>query len=131
MVLFRKLFEYLFYKYYFFQVKVGNQDVAKYTSIIIIAFILNFYFIISLLLIDVFFEIYFTKMSTIGFITGFIFVLLFLYIGLVHNGKYKKIINDENLKKSNNLLAMLFPIIGFLFICFSLFLKMLQNQGKL
>jgi hypothetical protein len=59
MVLFRKLFEYLFYKYYFFQVKVGNQDVAKYTSIIIIAFILNFYFIISLLLIDVFFEIYF------------------------------------------------------------------------
>ncbi len=127
----RSILEYLYNKYYWFQVRVGNQDVAKYTSIVIIAFILNFYFIICLMLIGSLFNIEIPKIPKIGYIIGFLIVLILLYTLLVSNDKYKKIINNETIKKKNNLLAILFPLVGFVVLFFSLFIKMLQNQGRL
>ncbi|OJX31051.1 MAG: hypothetical protein BGO86_01315 [Chryseobacterium sp. 36-9] len=131
MKLIKNTLEYLYYKYYWFQVRVGNRDVAKYMSIVIITFILNFYFINFLILFDFLFQIKIPKIPKVIYISGILVVLLVLYFSLIYNNKYEKIINNKENKEKNNWLAILFPVIGFVVLFLSLFIKMLQNQGKL
>ena len=37
-----RLLKYLFFKYYYFQVRVGNEDIAPYSAILFISFIMEF-----------------------------------------------------------------------------------------
>lgn len=83
------------------------------------------------MLIGFLFNIEFPKIPKTAYIIGFLGVILLLYVTLVHKEKYRKIINDKNIEKKNNLLAILFPVIAFLILFLGLYMKMLQNQGKL
>ena len=40
-----RFLEYLFFKYYYFQVKVGNAIIAEYTAIILISMIIEFIYL--------------------------------------------------------------------------------------
>lgn len=129
-----KFLEYLYYKYYSFQVKVGNGDVASFSSMLIIAFTIVLYFFSFLFWIMLLWPKsgldirYLMPISLLLLI-----VLIFaLYNLLVRNGKYKKILRkNNNYEEKRNFGAILFPLIAFLLFNFGWILKMLQNQGRL
>ena len=62
-----------------------------------------------------------------------IFIVLYLYLLLINNGKYKRIIKqqEEHLVRKDGIVALLFPLIGFVLFIGSMYLKVLQNQGKI
>jgi len=62
-----------------------------------------------------------------------IFIVLYLYLLLINNGKYKRIIkkHEEQSVHKNGIIAPLFPAIGFVLFIGSMYLKALQNQGKI
>ena len=90
-----KFLEYLYFKYYCFQVKVGNKDVAPFIAMLIIVFIILIYYLSAFFFtitifhkFHLFFNIKFFKLFTFVLIT---FLIIWLYFLLVYNGKYKKI----------------------------------------
>jgi len=129
-----RFLEYLYYKYYRFQVWVGNADVAVFTAALMITFISVLYyfaiffmkiiFIPNILLIPDSLFILFSIIILIGF-------LVILYMKFFYKNRYKKVIEDNRLKESSNLLAILFPLLAFILLVSGMFVKMLQNQGKL
>ena len=127
----KTFFDYLFCKYYWFQIRVGNGDIAKYTPLLIIAGVLNLYLLFFFMLNNIFFDIKLPQIPKIIYFIGFFGVLSLLYMLLVYNTKYKRIINDDKNKRKSNVLAILFPLIGFLLFNIGWILKMLQNQGRI
>ena len=131
MKLIKENIEYLYNKYYYFQNRVGNSDIAKYTPLMIITGVINLYLLFFFIMINILFGVEFPKISKATFFIIFFIILLLLYMSLVYNGKYKKILLNDKIKKRNNILAILFPLIGFILFNIGWILKMLQNQGKL
>lgn len=124
--------EYLYCKYYYFQVRVGNADIAPFTSMIMIIFAIMLYYYSIPLFLALFVP---NKSLDLQYFVYFFFILLtylsiHLYFLLLYKGKYKKILKN-NIKKSSNLGAIIFPLIGFLLFNLSWILKMLQNTGKI
>jgi succinate dehydrogenase hydrophobic anchor subunit len=131
-----KFLEFLYYRYYKFQVRVGNSDIAPFSAMLIIAStIMLYYFSIFFLLILVPKDIlnfnitYFPIISLVLLV----FLMIALYLLLVHKSKYKIIIKEYEKTKVNKkgIFALLFPLIGFILLIGSMFLKALQNQGKI
>jgi archaellum biogenesis protein FlaJ (TadC family) len=122
--------EYLYNKYYYFQIKMGNGDIAKYTSIMIITFFLNFYFIVFLILLDILFNLDFPTIPKIIYLLVFFLTMILLYLILVYKN-FDRIINNEKIKRKSNFFAILFPIVGFILFAGYCVLKMLQNQGRI
>ena len=126
--------KYLYYKYFRFQEKVGNQDIAPFSAMLIISFTLILYYFDLVL-----FFLLFIANGTLNydFLKYFSFVLLLsvtttLYFILVNKKKYKAIISEQ--KKSgaderNKMISILFPLIAFLLFNLGWILKMLQNRG--
>ncbi|WBV61112.1 hypothetical protein PFY12_03085 [Chryseobacterium camelliae] len=125
------LIKYLYNKYYYFQIKVGNRDIAKYTPILMITLFLNLYFVFFLMLLNFLFEISFPEIPKVTYFIGFFSVLFLLYILLIYDAKFKKIIDNDEIKKRSNMFSILFPIIGFILFNLGWIIKMLQNQGRL
>lgn len=117
--MYMRFLEYLYYKFYRFQVWVGNDDIAVFTAALMIAFISVLYyfaiffmkiiFIPDILLIPDSLFILFSIIILIGF-------LVILYVKFFYKNRYKKVIEDNRLKESNNLLAILFPLIAFIYL---------------
>lgn len=121
---------YLYSKYYYFQIKVGNADIAKYTPLLLITFFLNFYIVFFLLLIKILFKVNFLEFSKEIYFSVFFLIILLLYILLVYNMRYQEIINNDNIKSKKSLLAVLFPIVGFILFNLSCIIMMLHNQNR-
>lgn len=128
-----KFIEYLYCKYYSFQVRVGNADVAPFSSMLIISFTFLLYyfavFFLSILIIPkgIINMEYFKYFS----IFLFFYLIVHLYFLLLFKGKYKEILKRNYAKDKSSLIAILFPLFAFLLFNLSWILKMFQNQGKL
>lgn len=125
-----KYIEYLYVKYYFFQVRMGNADIAPFSSMLIISFSFILYCFSAFFYIIIFFEdiwldiSYFLPIS----IAFFFSVIVCFYFLLVFNGKFKKILKKKDLKDSSNLGAILFPVVAFLLFTLGWMSKMFFNQ---
>ena len=130
-----RFLEYLFFKYYYFQLKVGNAIIAEYTSIIFISMIIEF---IYLDILSTYFFFFPSSKNYSGpgiqsIIILFILSFILLYFLLVHKHKYERILeeNEDRWKGKKNLGAVLFAVFPFVVFFFELYIKMLMNQGKL
>ncbi len=132
-----KFIGYLYYKYYIFQVKMGNSDVAPFSAMLIIAFTIMLYYFSLFFLIITIVPKDLLGLNTDFFLAFSIALLLFLIIGLyflfVHNEKYKGIIKSYETGNDNrrSFAAIIFPLFAFILFNLSWILKMLQNQGAL
>jgi hypothetical protein len=132
-----KILELLYYRYYKFQVKVGNRDVAPFSALLIIGLTLMlFYFSISFILITFIdkevLELSFLFSKSLSLCLFFI-IIFFLYIKLYYRGNYKKIIKEQEMISyhKGKIISILFPLISFMLFNISWILKLLKNQGKL
>lgn len=131
-----KWLEFLYYKYYKFQARVGNSDIAPFSAMLIIAStIMLYYFSVFFLFILVPKDILNLNITYFAIISVglLVFLMISLYLLLVHKSKYKKIIKEyeKNTVSKKGLAPLLFPLIGFILLLGSMFLKVLQNQGKI
>lgn len=133
-----KYLEFLYYRYYNSQVRLGNRDVASFSAMLIIAFTIMLYYFSFFFLTITFVPKEYMVLNT-SFFKYFSVVLFFsliavFYFLLIHKGKRKQIIKSKEReyggKGKRNLLAILFPLIGFLLFNLGWILKMLQNQGR-
>lgn len=129
--------EFLYYRYYNSQVRMGNRDVAPFSAMLIIAFTIMLYYFSFFFLIITFIPKEYLVLNT-SFFKTFSVVLFFsliviFYFLLIHKGKYKQILksNEREYGGKRSYTAILFPIVGFLLFNLGWILKMLQNQGKL
>ena len=110
-----RLLEYLFFKYYHFQVKVGNEDIAPYTALLCLCLI------IVVIYVDVlgFYLLFMPSgkncsmpgIHTVIILFVSAFVLLFSL--LIPKRKYKKILKEKEpiWKGKKNLGAILFAVL--------------------
>lgn len=131
----RGALEYLYCKYYAFQVKVGHGDIAPFSAMLIIVFTIElYYFGLFYIAIILFSQ---DKIPNNGLLfKSFPVILLFaliiaFYFLLLYKGKYKKVLKRNDAKSKSSLGAILFPLIAFILFNIGWILKMLQNQGKL
>lgn len=128
-----KIIKYLFFKYYYFQIAVGNQDIAPFSSIMFICFILQiicadlcglFYFFIPCFANH-------PLPSIFVFLLLFVIIFVFLYFLLLHHKKYKTILDthEEEWKGKKNTSAVLFAVVPFVVLLVELFIKMQMNRG--
>jgi succinate dehydrogenase hydrophobic anchor subunit len=132
-----KYLEFLFYRYYKFQVRVGNSDIAPFSAMLIIVSTIMLYyfgvFFLTIVLIpkDILnFDTTYFAIASVGLL---IFLMITLYLLLIHKSKYKKIIkeHEKNTVSKKGIAPLLFFLIGFVLLLGSMFLKVLQNQGKI
>lgn len=130
-----KFLEYLYFKYYSFQVRVGNRDVAPFSSMLIIAFTFMLYYFSIFFLGILFIPQGVLNMNIFKYLSIFLFffLIIWFYLLLVNKGKYKVILKkyEQELTGRKRLGAILFPLIAFILFNLGWILKMLQNQGKL
>jgi len=125
--------EFLYYRYYKFQVKVGNSDIAPFSAMLIIAASIMLYYFDFFFVFSIVFPEIAPKMSIYITIAFFVSIMLCLYLLLINRDKYKRIIKqqEEHLVRKDGIVALLFPLIGFVLFIGSMYLKVLQNQGKI
>ena len=129
-----RFLEYLFFKYYNWQVRVGNGDIPSSMAVLCMTVI---YF---LLIFDVFGSISFFIWPKLWSYISIEFVLgsgcaffLICYALCVIKGKDKKILekHKDEWKGKKNLWAILLPILEYVWFIASMFIKMLMNRGVL
>lgn len=131
-----KFIELLYYRYYNFQVKMGNADIAPISAMLIIVFITMLYYFGVFFLVITFIPEVFITLNTSFFLTFtivlFFSLILIFYCLLIQKEKYKEIIKLKNQEysKKRSYISILFPVIGFILFNLGWILKMLQNQGK-
>ena len=128
-----KYIEYLYFKYFSFQEKMGNIDVAPFSSMLIIAFSFMLYYFSIVFLSLLFIPIGILNLQPLTYvsITFFFVIIIWLYLLLVNNGKYKDILKrNEEYRGKKRLGAVLFPLIAFILFNIGWILKLLRNQGK-
>ena len=129
-----RFLEYLFFKYYNWQVKVGNGNMPIFMAILFITLCTFFYFLDLVMSLHYFFFANSTttlsKWYFIAFVLVFLIIEFFLFI---YKGRSKKIIekHKEEWTGKKHLGAILFPTIAFIWFNANWILKLLMNQGKL
>lgn len=128
----KTFFEYLFYKYYWFQIRIGNASVAPFFSTLMIAFV-TFLYISITFMIFIFFIIPNTHINIKPKGSFIVIIILFLifYFLFLYKMKYKYILKKEELNNENNFWAIFLPLFAFILINVCWILKMLQNSGKI
>lgn len=126
------ILDYLFYKYYWLQVRIGNRDVAIFYTISIITMLIFLYIATIFMIVIYFFitNVQFRIIPFYGLIGGFL-IFLFLSYSFLYKKRYKKIIINDKYKRKSNFIAIIIPIFIFCLLNVVWILKMLQNQGKL
>ncbi len=124
---------YLFYKYYQFQVRVGNGDVAPVSTTLIISFTVILYYFSIFFLSILFIPKGMLNMEYFKYISVLVCVcsITFFYFLFLHKRVYKKIIKRNHLAEKNSLGAILFVLLAFILFNLGWILKLLQNQDKL
>lgn len=128
-----KYLELLYYRYYRFQVRMGNSDVAPFSTILIIAFTTMLYYFDFFIILSVLFPNKSPGLSWKFNLILLLTVIVLLYFLLVHKGKYKKILKEQekSLSKKGKWFAVLFALTAFILFNLGFILKIFQNQGKL
>ena len=97
--------EFLYYRYYNSQVRMGNRDVAPFSAMLIIAFTIMLYYFSFFFLTITFIHKEYLVLNTLFFKTFSVVLFFSLIVGfyflLIHKGKYKQIIKSkENMEES-------------------------------
>lgn len=127
-----RFLEYLFFKYYYFQVRVGNEDIAPFSAIVFIGFIMNF--IVADVICFYFFFIPSASSHTLPGPYSLLYVLAVVILVLcfifLYKKKYKKVlkIHENEWKGKKNIGAILFAVIPFLLFFAELFISIKINQ---
>lgn len=129
-----KTLEYLYCKYYAFQVRIGHRDIAPFSAALIIAFTIELYYFGLFFIFITLFTIeqlpingtYFKVFSIILLLS----LIILFYFLLVHKGKYKEVLKRSDATNKSSLGAILFPLIAFILFNAGWILKMLQNKGQ-
>lgn len=116
-----RLLKYLFFKYYQFQVKVGNEDIAPFSAILILSVILGIIYADILLFCFRFIPFFNNKsfISWYSFLLLYVITFIVLYFFIIHKKKYKTILitYSSNMEKGKNSLGVILftfiPIILF------------------
>lgn len=127
----KNFFDYIFHKYYWFQVKVGNADRAVFLSVLLMSFISFLYTSCLFLFASFFFKDY--KMIIHPWYGVILLIVFFIIFYRLYScgSKFDKIINNKDFSKKNNLLVIIITVFAFLLINVIWIFKMLQNQGKI
>lgn len=129
-----RFLEYLFFKYYNWQIKVGNGDMSSFLSVLFISFSFTLYFV------DIIMFYFFFLASNGDFLNNkYLFIIVFilfffiLYFLLVTNGKDIRIMEKYKKEWTGNkhLGAILFPFIAFIILNIEIFIKIKMNRGAL
>lgn len=127
-----KIIEYLFFKYYYFQIKVGNEDIAPLSTILFISMIIEIiyadFICFCFFYLPCFINLQFP--SIYSFILIYIVCFLVLYFLVIYKKKYKGILinHKEEWKGKKQLGAILFVIIPYVIFFIELFLKIQLNR---
>ncbi len=128
-------FNRLYYRYYRFQERLGNKDVAPFTSSLLIAFILMLYYFAFFFLLISFFSKEKLEINMGVFKIVSVVLIVFLIVGFpimyLYKKRYKDVLNKYNNQNTSGLMAVLFPLIAFILFNAGWILKMLQNRGDL
>lgn len=131
----KRFFEYLFFKYYNWAIKVGDEDIPSTTSVMCISLGITLYCID----IAMAYSFFIAPQSIVFNIYKFLFPSFFpfafviLYCTLVIKGKDKQIMEKykEIWMGRKHIGAVLFPIIAIVVFGVELYIKMLMNRGEL
>ncbi|RRJ87787.1 hypothetical protein [Flavobacterium macacae] len=128
-----KFLEYLFVKYHYFQVRVGNGFIAPMMAMLFMLFViiiyLNAIFFMAILFIPPkkYDMSFFPEIGmSIFFCIGIALYFIFLY-----KNKHKFILKKKELQNKSSRMAILFTVLSFFLLLFFMTLKILQNNGKL
>lgn len=124
--------KFLYYKYYKFQVRVGNADIAPFSAVLIIAFTLMLYYFDFLFLFIIIYPKFHFNNGIIESLSILALLIICFYFLLYHKGKYKRIIKsmEKEYGSKKSFLHILFVLIAFILYNLGWIFKMLQNQGK-
>ena len=130
-----RFLEYLFFKYYNWQVKVGNDYMPTFMAVLFITFCSFLYFLNIVMSLQYFFFVNnstttLSKWYFIAFVLVFLTIEFFLF---VYKGRSKKIMeaHKEEWTGKKHLGAILFPVIAFVWFNVNWVVKMLMNRGVL
>ena len=128
-----RFLEYLFFKYYNWQVKVGNGDMPTFMAVLFIAFCSFLYFLNIIASLQFFVFVNSTTISKWYFIAFAIILLVLEFFLLAYKGRDKIIMEThrEEWTGKKNLGAILFPAIAFVWFNVNWIVKMLLNRGVL
>lgn len=126
-----KYLKFIYCRYYEFQVRMGNADVAPFSSILIIAFIAMLYYFDFFILFGVLFPTTSPNLSWKFNLILLLLLIILLYFSLLHKGKWKKTIKENEKSKKGKWLSIILPILAFLLFTFGFIIKILQNQGRI
>lgn len=126
-----KFLEYLYCKYYNFQVRMGNADVAPFSSMLIIAFVCMLYYFDFFIFLSVILPKSSPNLLWELNATILLSIIALFYFLLVYKGKYKEVLKRSDVVKKSSLWAILFPLIAFILLNVGFILKILQNRGEL
>lgn len=110
-----RFLEYLFFKYYNFQVRVGNEDIAPFSAILIMCVIFEFVYT-DIILFCYRFIPCFSRRSFppwYGFLVVYMIVFIVMFRFILYKKKYKSILvaHEYEWKKKKNLGIILFTVI--------------------
>ncbi len=129
-----RFLEYLFFKYYYWQVKVGNGDIPSFMALISIVFSL-FLYCLDIVSAYSFFICPTSPLKLGKYSFVIISAILFgiLYLLLVNNGKDKRILetHKDEWQGKKRWGAVLFPLLGFLIMVIEIVCKILMNRGTI
>lgn len=128
-----KLLKTLFCKFYLFQIKVGNEDIAPFSTILILGgvtllYLFDLLFFMSVLFNPLNFEL---KPEILIFVLSII--MGFYYYIFLYKAKYKSFVKEFKKKKEfeDSKIAIAFVGLAFLLYISFIVLKILQNSKKI
>ena len=127
-----RFLEYLFFKYYNWQVKVGNGDMPSFLAVLFISFCFVLYFTDIIMFYFFFLAPNGSFIKNKYFFSCFYVISFFiLYFLLAVKGKDTRILekHKEEWTGKKNLGAILFPIIAFIIMNIEILIKMKMNRG--
>ena len=126
-----RFLEYLFFKYYNWQVRVGNGDMPIFATAVSIAFTLMLYCADIVMTYLSFNSSASYHLSKYLFVGVFIVSLIVLYVFFTFKGRGERIMEEhkEEWTGKKNLWAVLFPAIAIVWFIISLFIKAMMNSG--
>lgn len=115
-----RFLEYLFFKFYKFQVKVGNEDIASFSSVLIICVIFGLIYHDIMLFSYRFIPFFSNKPLPPWYVFLIVFLIVFIvmYLMVLNKKKYKSILiaHEEEWKGKKNsgvILLVVVPIVLF------------------
>ena len=130
-----KFLDYLFFKYYHFQTKVGNSDIAPMMSVLFLCFIMEFYYlsIVSLYLFFVSSDGFSIFRKPYSIVIIYVVLLIVFYFLFLYKKRYNTVLkkHETEWKGKKSIVAIIFAVFPFIFFFLELYIKMLMNQGKL